>query len=156
MNFLPTDVAAMDQALELAAAATKTRDVPVGALVVREDGIVIGTGTNTREAANDPVGHAEINALTAAASMAGSWRLDGTTLVVTLEPCLMCAGALLQARVSRLVFAAFDDKAGAVGSRWDVLRDGFGTPPIEVVAGVRQEESETLLRQFFVERRAAN
>lgn len=143
----------MRRALELAAVAGAEGDVPVGALVVSPAGEVIGEGRNIRERDADPTGHAEIDALRQAARGHGEWRLEGCTLVVTLEPCTMCAGALVAARVSRLVFGAFDDKAGAVGSLWDVVRDRRLNHRPEVHAGVLAEESTTLLQRFFTSRR---
>ncbi len=143
----------MDLALEEARAALATGDVPVGAVVLDPDGTVVATGRNHREADQDPSGHAEIQALRAAARVRGEWRLEGHTLVVTLEPCTMCAGALVQSRVARLVFGAYDDKAGAVGSLWDVVRDRRLHHRPEVVAGVRGEESAALLVDFFAQRR---
>jgi tRNA(adenine34) deaminase len=140
---------AMGRALEEARAALFTGDVPIGAVVLEESGQVIGTGRNRREADGDPTGHAEMLALREAARVRGEWRLEGCTLVVTLEPCTMCAGALVLARVQRLVFAAYDDKAGAVGSLWDVVRDRRLNHRPEVIAGVRAEESAALLRDFF-------
>ncbi|MFC0646881.1 nucleoside deaminase [Cellulomonas phragmiteti] len=143
------DEAAMDLALAEARAALASDDVPVGAVVLGPDGAVVGRGRNTREADGDPTGHAEVVALRAAAAALGRWRLDGCTLVVTLEPCLMCAGAVLQARVPRLVLGAWDEKAGACGSQWDVVRDRRALHRVEVVPGVRAEESAALLRDFF-------
>nr|WP_203676497.1 nucleoside deaminase [Cellulomonas phragmiteti] len=139
----------MDLALAEARAALASDDVPVGAVVLGPDGAVVGRGRNTREADGDPTGHAEVVALRAAAAALGRWRLDGCTLVVTLEPCLMCAGAVLQARVPRLVLGAWDEKAGACGSQWDVVRDRRALHRVEVVPGVRAEESAALLRDFF-------
>ncbi len=139
----------MRQALDLAAVAAGHGDVPVGAVVAAPDGTVIGTGHNTRERDGDPTGHAEMVAVREAAAALGEWRLEGCTLVVTLEPCTMCAGALVAARVERLVFGAFDEKAGAVGSLWDVVRDRRLNHRPEVVSGVLAEESATLLRDFF-------
>jgi len=139
----------MDAALEQARAALATGDVPVGAVVLDPAGTVIGTGRNVREADADPTGHAEVAALRAAAAARGEWRLDGCTLVVTLEPCTMCAGAAVLARVERLVFGAYDDKAGAVGSLWDVVRDRRLNHRPEVVAGVLADESTALLDEFF-------
>jgi tRNA(adenine34) deaminase len=149
----PTDADLMRQALDLAAAAAADGDVPVGAVVVDAAGTVIGTGRNTRERDADPTGHAEVVALRAAAAALGSWRLEGCTLVVTLEPCTMCAGALVAARVSRLVFGPFDEKAGAVGSLWDVVRDRRLNHRPEVVSGVLAEESAAMLREFFASHR---
>ena len=139
----------MATALELARLAPAHGDVPVGAVVVRADGEVVGVGANDREGAGDPTAHAEVLALRAAAAALGGWRLAGCTLVVTLEPCTMCAGALVLARVDRVVYGADDPKAGAVGSLWDVVRDRRLNHRPEVTAGVRAEESATLLRAFF-------
>lgn len=138
----------MRRALELAAQAAAEGDVPVGAVVVHE-GAIIGEGRNTRERDADPTGHAEIVALREAAARLGRWRLDGCTLVVTLEPCTMCAGAVVSSRVDRLVFGAWDDKAGAVGSLWDVVRDRRLNHRPEVLADVLPDESARLLRAFF-------
>jgi tRNA(adenine34) deaminase len=149
VNFDPADLAAMERALALAAAAGASGDVPVGAVVTDATGAVIAEGRNLREIAHDPTGHAEIVALREAAAHRGSWNLEGCTLVVTLEPCLMCAGALLQARISRVVFGAWDDKAGAVGSMYDVVRDRRLPYRAEVVAGLREPEAASLLRDFF-------
>jgi tRNA(adenine34) deaminase len=146
---LEADAALMRRALDEAAAAARHGDVPVGALVVNADGQIIGVGHNEREAEGDPTAHAEVVALRRAAAHLGEWRLEGCTLVVTLEPCTMCAGAIVQSRVSRLVFGAFDDKAGAVGSLWDVVRDRRLNHRPEVVSGVLAEESSALLRAFF-------
>jgi len=136
-------------ALELARGALVTGDVPVGALVINPDGELVGTGKNLREFDNDPTAHAEIVALREAAVGAGNWRLDGHTLVVTLEPCAMCAGAIAQARISTLVFGAWDAKAGAVGSLWDLLRDPRSLHQVEVVAGIKEDECANLLSEFF-------
>ena len=143
----------MRHALELATRTAGSADVPVGAVVVGPDGVVLGEGWNTRERDGDPAGHAEVVALRAAAQSLGTWRLEGCTLAVTLEPCTMCAGALVGARVSRLVFGAFDDKAGAVGSLWDVVRDRRLNHRPEVAGGVLAEEGGALLRDFFGSRR---
>ena len=143
----------MRDALVEARAALATSDVPIGAVVVDPDGTVVGTGRNRREADDDPTGHAEVVALRQAAAARGEWRLAGCTLVVTLEPCTMCAGAVVLSRVDRLVFGAFDPKAGAVGSLWDVVRDRRLNHRPEVVGGVRAEESGALLRAFFRARR---
>lgn len=143
----------MSRALELAAEAAAHDDVPVGAVVVDGSGAVIGEGRNLREAHGDPFAHAEIEALRAAAAHRGDWNLDDCSLVVTLEPCVMCAGAILQARVGRIVFGAWDDKAGAVGSMYDVLRDRRLPYRAEVVAGVRADEAAAQLRDFFARRR---
>ena len=143
----------MARPLELATVAEQAGDVPVGAVVVGPDGDVIGEGHNVREAWEDPTGHAEIVAIRAAARMLGSWRLIGCTLVVTLEPCVMCAGAMVLARVPVCVFGAFDPKAGAVGSLWDVVRDRRLNHRPEVLSGVLADESTALLRGFFEGRR---
>jgi len=139
----------MRAALDEARAALATGDVPIGAVVVDPDGSVVGRGRNVREAHADPTGHAEVVALRAAAAARGEWRLDGCSLVVTLEPCTMCAGAAVLSRVDRVVFAAFDPKAGAVGSLWDVVRDRRLNHRPEVVSGVLAEEASTLLGGFF-------
>jgi tRNA(adenine34) deaminase len=143
----------MGRALALAAEAGAHGDVPVGAVVTDATGAILGEGRNLREVTGDPTAHAEIVALRAAAASVGSWNLTGCTLVVTLEPCLMCAGALLQARVSRVVFGAWDDKAGAAGSMYDVVRDRRLPYRAEVLGGVRQDEASALLRAFFDPRR---
>jgi tRNA(adenine34) deaminase len=139
----------MRLALDEARAALATEDVPVGAVVLSPNGDVIGRGRNVRELDADPTGHAEIVAMRQAAREVGEWRLTGCTLVVTLEPCTMCAGALVLARVERLVFGAYDDKAGAVGSLWDVVRDRRLNHRPEVVGGVLADESTALLDEFF-------
>lgn len=143
----------MRQALECAEGARASGDVPIGAVVLGPDGDVLGTGVNVRERDADPTGHAEVVALRAAAARLGSWRLEGCTLVVTLEPCTMCAGAIVLSRVQRLVFGAYDDKAGAVGSLWDVVRDRRLNHRPEVIGGVLAGESAALLDQFFAEQR---
>jgi tRNA(adenine34) deaminase len=139
----------MHQALEIAKSALASGDVPVGALVLNPAGKVISTGFNRREIDNDPSAHAEIVALRQAALIENSWRLDGHTIVVTLEPCAMCAGAISQARIKTLVFGAWDAKAGAVGSVWDVLRDPRTLHQVEVVSGVNESECAALLSEFF-------
>ena len=153
MNLEPADVAAMDRALALAAEAGESGDVPVGAVVTDAAGTAIAEGRNLREREHDPTAHAEIVALRAAAAALGTWNLEGCTLVVTLEPCVMCAGAVLQSRIARLVFGAWDDKAGAAGSVYDVVRDRRLPQRAEVVAGVREAEASALLRAFFDARR---
>nr|WP_315266631.1 tRNA adenosine(34) deaminase TadA [Microbacterium lemovicicum] len=153
---LPTaadDLTAMRRALQLAAVAGAEGDIPVGAVVTDAAGTVIGEGRNLREATHDPTAHAEVVALREAAASISSWNLAGSTLVVTLEPCLMCAGALLQARISRLVLGAWDEKAGAAGSLYDVVRDRRLPTRAEVVGGVYAAESEAMLRDFFLARR---
>jgi tRNA(adenine34) deaminase len=149
----PAAVLAMRRALELAADAQVSGDVPVGALILDESGSTIAEGANLREGSNDPTAHAEIVAIRAAASARGSWNLEGCTLVVTLEPCVMCAGALLAARISSLVYGAWDDKAGAVGSVYDVVRDRRLPHRVDVTAGVLAEDCAALLEGFFRERR---
>jgi tRNA(adenine34) deaminase len=143
--------AAMRSALEVAA--TAGDDVPVGAVVLAADGVALAAAPNRREADGDPTAHAEVLALRAAAAAVGSWRLDGCTLVVTLEPCTMCAGAAVLARVARVVYGAVDPKAGAVGSLWDVVRDRRLNHRPEVVGGVLEQECGALLRGFFTGRR---
>ena len=145
--------APMRLALDEARAALATSDVPIGAVVVDESGAVVGRGRNEREAAADPTAHAEVVALREAARVRGEWRLEGCTLVVTLEPCTMCAGAAVLARVDRVVFGAWDPKAGAVGSLWDVVRDRRLNHRPEVVSGVLAEESTALLLEFFGDQR---
>ena len=139
----------MREAIAIASSATKTGDVPVGALVINKDGVVIGKGSNEREANNDPTAHAEIVAIRNAASRLQNSRLDGCTLVVTLEPCAMCAGAIAQSRISHVIFGAWDEKAGAVGSVWDVLRDPRSIFKVEVNSGVLEKECAALLKDFF-------
>jgi tRNA(adenine34) deaminase len=145
----------MRAALAEARAALATSDVPIGAVVVDPSGTVVGRGRNRREADADPTAHAEVVALREAASARGEWRLAGCTLVVTLEPCTMCAGAIVLSRVDRLVFGAFDEKAGAVGSLWDVVRDRRLNHRPEVLSGVLAAESTALLREFFGDQRAS-
>ena len=139
----------MRLALEEARAALASADVPIGAVVVDPDGTIVGRGRNERERYGDPTAHAEVVALREAARSRGEWRLEGCTLVVTLEPCTMCAGAIVLSRVERLVFGAFDEKAGAVGSLWDVVRDRRLNHRPEVVSGVLAQESSDLLLEFF-------
>lgn len=141
----------MEEALRLAREAGQAGEVPVGA-VVTENGRIIGRGRNRREADNNVAAHAEIEAIRDAAAKKGDWRLQGCTLYVTLEPCAMCCGAILHARLSRVVFGAFDETAGAVVCRASLL-DGALAPAPQVVGGLRAEESERLLRDFFAERR---
>ena len=141
----------MGEALAIAKSALSTGDVPVGAIVVNAGGVVIGTGFNEREAHNDPTAHAEIVAIRNAATRLQKSRLDGCTLIVTLEPCAMCAGAIAQSRISNLVFGAWDEKAGAVGSAWDLLRDPRSTFRTEVRAGVLADECGELIKSFIQE-----
>jgi tRNA(adenine34) deaminase len=143
----------MRAALAEARAAVETDDVPIGAVVVNSTGTVVGRGRNRREADLDPTAHAEVLALREAAASRGGWRLDGCTLVVTLEPCTMCAGAIVLSRVDRLVFGAFDSKAGAVGSLWDVVRDRRLNHRPEVLSGVLADESTAVLLEFFAANR---
>ena len=139
----------MQAALSLAKVAADKGDVPVGAIVVNEAGEILGTGQNLREQNNDPTAHAEIVALRNASEKFGSWRLDDLTIVVTLEPCAMCAGAILQSRIKRLVFAAWDEKAGAVGSVMDVIRDPRALTKVEVITGIMEKECSDVLSNFF-------
>jgi len=143
----------MQAALSLAKVAADKGDVPVGAIVVNETGEILGTGQNLREESNDPTAHAEIIAIRQAAEKIGSWRLDNLTLVVTLEPCAMCAGAILQSRIKRLVFGAWDEKAGAVGSVMDVIRDPRALTKTEVINGIMEKECSEVLRGFFNSKR---
>jgi tRNA(adenine34) deaminase len=143
----------MRAALAEAGLAAVSGDVPIGAVVMDATGRVVGTGHNVRERDGDPTGHAEVVALRAAAAAVGEWRLSGCTLVVTLEPCTMCAGAAVLARVDRIVFGAYDEKAGAVGSLWDVVRDRRLNHRPEVVTGVLADESAALLEEFFRQQR---
>ena len=149
MSTAAADAAAMRLALEEAGLALAQGDVPIGAVVLDASGAVLARGHNEREAVADPTAHAEVLALRRASECTGSWRLSGCTLVVTLEPCTMCAGALVLARVDRLVYGAIDPKAGAVGSLWDVVRDRRLNHRPEVVGGVLADESAELLREFF-------
>lgn len=144
---------AMGLALQQATLALQAGEIPVGAVVLSPDGSVIGTGHNLRQTSADPTAHAELLALRSAGLALEQWQLTGCTLVVTLEPCTMCAGALVLARVARLVFGAWDDKAGAAGSLWDVVRDRRLNHRPEVLAGVRQDECAKLLTDFFADRR---
>ena len=143
----------MQQAILLAKEAAIKGDVPVGALVVDDSGTIIGIGANLREQDNDPTAHAEIVAIRNAASKIGNYRLDDLTMVVTLEPCGMCAGAIAQSRIKRLVFGSFDEKYGAVGSVWDLLRDPRAIYKPEVLSGVLEKECGELLTEFFTTKR---
>jgi tRNA(adenine34) deaminase len=142
----------MRLALDVARIAPSTGDIPVGAIVINSDGVVIGKGFNEREANNDPTAHAEVVAIRNAATRMQKSRLDGCTLIVTLEPCAMCAGAIAQSRISKVIYGAWDEKAGAVGSVWDVLRDPRSIFKVEVVAGVLEKECAELLTEFFKDR----
>jgi len=144
---------AMLEALEVAESATASGDVPVGAVLFNADGELVGVGHNLRERDCDPTAHAEVIAIREAALKAGTWRLDNHTLVVTLEPCAMCAGAIAQSRIKTLVFGAWDEKAGAVGSVWDILRDPRAIHQVEVVSGIMEAECADLLMNFFKEQR---
>lgn len=148
------DQAAMRLALAEAREALRSGDVPIGALILDADGSVLAADHNRREADADPTAHAEVLALRATAKALGEWRLDGCTLVVTLEPCAMCAGAAVLARVERIVFGAFDPKAGAVGSLWDIVRDPRLNHRPEVVSGVLADECGELIRAFFATHRS--
>ena len=139
----------MRLALDVARIAPQTGDIPVGAIVINSDGVVVGKGFNEREANNDPTAHAEVVAIRNAATRLQKSRLDGCTLIVTLEPCAMCAGAIAQSRISKVIFGAWDEKAGAVGSVWDVLRDPRSIFKVEVAAGVLEKECAELLTDFF-------
>jgi tRNA(adenine34) deaminase len=143
----------MQQAIAITQEVKSSGDVPVGALIVNEVGEILSTGKNEREQDNDPTAHAEIVAIRRAGEKLGSWRLDDLTLIVTLEPCVMCAGAILQSRIKRLVFGAFDQKAGAVGSSLDVIRDTRALSKVEVVSGVLGDECAKLLTDFFATKR---
>ena len=143
----------MQQALLLAKEAANHGDVPVGAIIVDEQGAVIGRGKNERVKNNDPLAHAEIMAIKDAASKLSNWRFDQLTLIVTLEPCAMCAGAIAQSRFERLVFGSFDEKAGAAGSIWDLIRDARALTQIEVVSGVLADDCALVLSDFFASKR---
>jgi tRNA(adenine34) deaminase len=143
----------MQQAISLAKEAAIKGDVPVGALVVDDAGNILGAGANLREQDNDPTAHAEIVAIRNAANKIGNYRLDDLTMVVTLEPCGMCAGAIAQSRIKRLVFGSFDEKYGAVGSVWDLLRDTRAMYKPEVLSGVLEDQCGVLLKDFFVNKR---
>ena len=143
----------MQQALHLAKDAANHGDVPVGAIIVDEKGEVIGRGKNERVKNNDPLAHAEIMAIKDAASKLANWRFDQLTLIVTLEPCAMCAGAIAQSRFKRLVFGSFDEKGGAAGSIWDLIRDARALTQIEVVSGVLAVDCALVLSDFFASKR---
>jgi tRNA(adenine34) deaminase len=143
----------MQQAIALAKSAADNGDVPVGALVVNEQGEVLGTGHNLREENNDPTAHAEIVAMRMSAAKLNNWRMDDLTMIVTLEPCAMCAGAISQSRFKRVVFGAWDQKAGAVGSVWDVIRDPRNLNKVEVITGVLEKDCALVLSNFFERKR---
>ena len=151
---MATDGELMQLALALADRALESGDVPIGAAVIAPDGVVIGEGWNAREATGDPTAHAEILALRAAARVLGQWNLTGCTLAVTVEPCTMCAGAIVNARVARVVFGCWEPKTGAAGSLWDVMRDRRLTHRVEVRGGVQEDDCAALLRAFFANHRA--
>ena len=151
-----TDEAAVGLALEIARGASVFDDVPVGAVVLDPSGRVIGSAHNEREATHDPTAHAEVVALRRAGDALGTWQLAGCTLAVTLEPCAMCAGAMVLARVSRVVFGAWDPKVGAAGSLWDILRDRRLNHRPEVAGGVREAECAALLADFFARKRGTD
>ena len=134
-------------------ASVASRDVPVGAVILNANGDLISTGNNQRELLNDPTAHAEIVVIRNAAKALGNWRLDGCSIIVTLEPCAMCAGAITQSRISKVVFGAWDEKAGASGSVWDLLRDPRALHKIEDTSGVLEEECGAMLKEFFSEQR---
>ena len=143
----------MRQAIEIAQEVKSSGDVPVGALIVNKAGEILSSGKNEREKDNDPTAHAEIVAIRKASEKIGRWRLDDLTLIVTLEPCVMCAGAILQSRIKRLVFGAFDQKAGAVGSTLDVIRDTRTLSKVEVIGGVMKDQCSQILSDFFSTKR---
>ena len=143
----------MQQAIAIALEVKSSGDVPVGALIVNEAGEILCSGKNEREKDNDPTAHAEIVAIRKAGEKLGSWRLDDFTLIVTLEPCVMCAGAILQSRIKRLVFGAFDQKAGAVGSSLDVIRDERALSKVEVIGGIMKDQCSQVLSDFFSTKR---
>ena len=147
------DLFYMGEAVEEAKKALLQDEIPVGAVVVK-DGIIIGRGHNDRSMNNSPFGHAELRAITVAAARLKNWRLDGCTLYVTLEPCVMCAGAVMQCRIGRLVFGAFDPKAGGCGSLYEITSDSRMYHKCETVRGVRKSECEELLQNFFAARRS--
>lgn len=156
MTHLPVRAAereAMDRARALAHEAGLRGDIPIGAVVLDPEGIMLAEAGNEREARHDPTAHAEVLALRQAAARTGDWRLEGCTLVVTLEPCPMCAGAAVMSRVSRLVFGAWNDEYGAAGSRWDLVRDRRLPHVIEVIGGLDASECGTMVREFLASRR---
>jgi len=152
MKFM-TETELMNAALELARQAMTTGDVPVGAIVINAAGEIVGRGNNLREFDNDPTAHAEIVAMREAALVGENWRLDDHTLIVTLEPCAMCAGAIAQSRMKKVIFGTWDEKAGAVGSVWDILRDPRAVHKVEVVSGVLEEQCAGILKEFFQQQR---
>lgn len=153
MKITPAEQKALEQAYELAQFALQNGDVPVGAVLLDSNGQIVASGYNTKEKAKDPLGHAELMAIAQAAKLKKSWRLNDLTLVVTLEPCLMCAGAILAARIPRLVFGTWDEKAGACGSLRDVVRDSRINHQVEVVCSPEQSKFRTQLQTFFSQHR---
>jgi tRNA(adenine34) deaminase len=149
----PSDEGALDAALEVAREALRIGEVPVGAVVLDPAGVIIASAHNEREHGHDPTAHAEVVALRRAGAALRTWHLEGCTLAVTLEPCTMCAGAIVLARIRRLVFGAWDPKAGAAGSRWDLVRDRRLNHRPEVIGGVREAETSALLADFFAQKR---
>ena len=150
---MPTNHHDANMQAAIALAAQSGADVPVGALILDSDGTVIASAHNNREVTHDPTGHAEIIAIREATAARGDWRLEGCTLVVTLEPCVMCAGAIVAARIPRVVFGAWDNRVGASGSLYDLLRDARLGAPVEVIAGLREQECAAQLREFFAAKR---
>lgn len=142
----------MQRALECAQESARNGEIPIGAIIVH-NGVIIGEGANNREASKDPTAHAEVIAMRKAATHLNDWRLADSTMYVTVEPCPMCAGAAVMARIPRVVFGAWNDDYGAAGSRWDIMRDPRLPHRIEVISGVRQEECATLLSDFLAQRR---
>jgi tRNA(adenine34) deaminase len=156
MAFLATDIAAMRRAIGEADAAGLSGDIPIGAVLLDPAGGVIAAAHNQRELSGDPTAHAEILAIREAAAQLGNWRLEDCTLVVTLEPCPMCAGAIVMSRIGRLVFGAWNDEYGAAGSAWDLVRDRRLNHQVEVIGGVLEAECGTLVRDFMAARRASH
>ena len=150
---MPTNHHDANMQAAIALAAQSGADVPVGALILDSDGTVIASAHNNREVTHDPTGHAEIIAIREAAAKLEDWRLDNCTLVVTLEPCVMCAGAIVAARIPKVVFGAWDERVGASGSLYDLLRDGRLGAPVEVIPGVLQEQCAVQIREFFQAKR---
>jgi tRNA(adenine34) deaminase len=146
----------LDQAMDLAIGQAKASgiDVPVGAVLLAPSGQVVASAHNERELTGDPTAHAELLAIQRVGKAKGDWRLEDLTLVVTLEPCVMCAGAIVAARIPKVIFGAFDEKVGAAGSRYDLLRDSRLGNPVEVIAGIREQECSALLKAFFEDKRS--
>jgi tRNA(adenine34) deaminase len=148
----------LDQAMDLAIgqAMASGIDVPVGAVLLDPSGQVVASAHNERELTGDPTAHAELLAIQRVGKAKGDWRLEDLTLVVTLEPCVMCAGAIVAARIPKVIFGAFDEKVGAAGSRYDLLRDSRLGNPVEVIAGIKEQECSALLKAFFEDKRVSN